>query len=656
MKKLILSAALLSGTLIFAQETPKKDSVKTSEIKEVSITKKVFQKKADRMIYDVAASPATKGNTAFDLLKETPTVTTSDDKEFKILGKSDVVVYINGRKSNMNAEALLSMLKSTVSENISRIEVISVPGSEFDVPGNTGIINIVMKKKTTDGYNGTLKMATAIDKFVNPSSSASLNFRKNKIGGTIGGGYSEYKKFQGLRLENGSAEKKNISKGQMTNPGNDIDLNLGLDYDINDKNYLGWTLNSNANNSIRSTQEYLNESFEKNLLLSQSTMRTVGNDRSRSVSTALNYDHSLDKAGSKIKLNAAYLYFKKDQEDLSRNYDFGGTLPVSGFNQYTPQNIHNISAQADFIKKFKDESTFSAGGNFSNTKTDNDAYFEQGDGYSFAKNSNLSNHFVYSENIGAIYANYERNFGKKLSAKGGIRYEITAVKGDILDKPDPIYHFTKNYGNILPFANLNYAINENNALSYSFSSRVHRPSFWELNPARTYTTPTNYIQNNPFVLPAKIYSHELQYMYKNAYFLTLGATQMNDASTQIPLQKTNAKGEVELRYLRTNYGSQDSYSATLGMQKSFFKGRWNAGYSVTGVYTKFQGSVDTDPLTGEKFDAYIVDRKTNFIMLNANNQIGLDQQKTWWLGVDYFYLTSQKIELGTLPNLQSLNL
>lgn len=657
MKKLTLTVALLSGILAYSQEKPKTDSVATKNIENVTMTKKVFQKKADRVIYDVAASPSTKGNTAFDLLKETPTVTTSDDKEFKILGKSAVEVFINGRKSNMKMDAVLAMLKSTASENVSKIEVISAPGSEFDVPGNTGVINIIMKKKNTDGYNGTLQMQNQQGYYNNPSSNASINFRKGKLGGNLSGGYGEYRYRQGITLENGNDKFKTMSAGHVTGPNRDLNLNSTLDYDLSDKSYLTWSINTSFNNSKGSEQKFNSRNYVNDVLSAETEMQGFGKDRSKNLSTSLGYDYTLDDKGSKIKLNAAYLYYTKNSTDQTRNFLLPNYSFISGFDQITPQDINNFSVLADYIKKFKDESTFSFGGNFNKTKTDNDTQFLTTlDQQNFLKDTNLSNHFIYNETIGALYANYERNLSKKVSMKGGLRYELTSTKGDILGKADPMYHFKDHYGNILPFLNLNYAINENNNLSYNFSSRVRRPSFWELNPVRMYTTATNYIQNNPFMLPSKIYSQELMYMYKNAYFLTLGHTFTKDESTQIPLQKLNADNLVELRYIRTNYGDSNEASATLGMQKMFLKGRWMANYSVTGIYKKYKGSVNYDPLTHESFDPYVVDRSSVFAVLNATNQFALDSKKTWWLGADYFIVTPQDMEIGKLDVINALSL
>ena len=182
MKKLIVTLSLLSGFVAFAQGTPKNDSTKVQKIDEVVLSKKVFKKLSDRFVYDVAAAPVAKGNTAFGLLKETPLVSSTDDKTLKIAGKSNAVIYINGRPTQMDADGLEQFLKNMPAENIQKIEVITMPGSEFKVESTDGIINIILKKKITNGLNGNMRMSNEQNFYNATAAGVSLNYRKDKLG------------------------------------------------------------------------------------------------------------------------------------------------------------------------------------------------------------------------------------------------------------------------------------------------------------------------------------------------------------------------------------------------------------------------------------------------------------------------------------------
>ena len=163
MKAQILIAGLFFSGMISAQQTTT-DSTATKNIEAVTITKKVFKKESDRFVYDVANSPIAKGNTTFEILKQTPLLSSTDDKTLRIAGKNNALIFINGRKTNMDAESLAQFLKNTPAENIQKIEVITTPGSEYQVESSDGIINNILKKKMTDGTNGNLRMSNSHNK------------------------------------------------------------------------------------------------------------------------------------------------------------------------------------------------------------------------------------------------------------------------------------------------------------------------------------------------------------------------------------------------------------------------------------------------------------------------------------------------------------
>ena len=651
MKRIITTAALLTIIFTGAQQV-KKDSASAKEIQGVTMTKKVFQKKSDRMIYDVANSPIAKGSNAFELLKETPLISSSDNTSIKILGKNEAIIYINGRKTNMSAEAVLEMLKNTPSENIQKIEVITVPSSEFQVESNQGIVNIVMKKKKNDGMSGTLKLEDKQGYYNNPNVSVSLNYKKNKLAvstNTYVGKWSDYNTYT---LDNGTKTSSNLSEGNTYNPNAYVGGNINADYEISDKQILGlsYSLHVNETKDGKSYFKNLIKDFTKNTTTENITTN-VQNEHSANHSLNLNYELKTDSLGSKLMLNAAYLNFYQKTDNENKTTGLAGDI-LTNFNQKIPQKIDNLGFMADYIQKFNKNLTLSLGSSFNKTKTDNDTQFVNilpPTGI----DTNQSNHFVYDENILGVYATLEKSFNDKFSTKIGTRFEFTNSEGSVLDKGE---HFTRNYKSFLPYASVNYAINKNHNLSYAFSSRVRRPSFWELNPSRIYLTQTNYVQNNPFMKASQYYNQEINYMYKSSYFLVLNSSHVKDASDQIPLQKKLENGDTELRYIRTNYGDLQEYSATLGMQKNFYKGIWNANYTATFGYNVFKGSVDKDPITGEIFPAYNLNKTTHLFFFQANNNIRLSSKKDLFLGVNYFLVTPQNISIGKLSTIQSLDL
>ncbi|MFC4164637.1 TonB-dependent receptor domain-containing protein [Epilithonimonas zeae] len=678
MKTKTLIAAIFFSGLIYAQETPKKDTATTKNIEAVTLTKQVFKKQSDRFVYDVAASPVAKGNTAFNLLKQTPLVSSTDDKTLKIIGKNNAVIFINGRKTNMDAESLTQFLKNTPAENIQKIEVITLPGSEYQVESSDGIINIVLKKKMTDGLNGNMRMGNSQSYYNSSYAGVSLNYRKDKLGISSNINTSQNIQEQYYILRNGNDKSSNQSEGRVSDPNKNLGGYLNIDYQLNDNSNLALTYNSWANRSYGSTSNLFNTVKSINDKGEQATSynytKNVENSRSYNNSLNLNYEWKTDTLGSKLNLNAAYLNYKRFQnaDNITYNSSLNQNLgyKMVQITQSTPQVINNFSFLGDYIKKFKNDFTVSVGGNYNKTKTDNDtksttsifdknenlAELFDNDGNRIDNPKNNPNHFIYDENIYGFYLTMEKKFSEKFSGKIGSRYEITNSVGKS-DNAD-FSNIERNYNNLLPYVSLNYAINDKNNISYAFSSRMRRPSFWELNPVKNILTDVNYTQNNPFVKASSVYTNEFTYMFKNSYFFIVNHSLSKDVITQVPLQREVVKNGVttkELRYIRTNFGDRQEMSAMLGMQKSFFKQYLTSNFNIGVQRNVNNGFLNTDPLTGDVFPDYVNKIKSNSLLIQTNNTVRLDKNKTWFLGVNYWYVDNQQIEIGYLKSLMSLD-
>lgn len=685
MKKLIISISILSGIIAFGQATVKNDSAKVHNIQEVLMTKKVFKKESDRFVYDISNAPVAKGSTTFDILKQTPLISTTDESTLKIAGKNNAIIYIDGKKTNMDAQSLAQFLKNTPAENIQKIEVITMPGSEFQVEASDGIINIVMKKKMTNGLNGNIRMAISANIYSSNSSSFSANYRKDKLGISANLTGSENIQPQSYVLRNGNSKATNESVGDIIDPNKNLGGYLNIDYQLTEKSNMALSWNTWANKSYNSTVNLFNtiRTLKQGNVWETKYSRSKNKEDARSYNNSvnLNYELKTDSLGSKLNLNAAYLNFKRFQSTDNNTYEStadGIDLYRSRYvSQSLPQLINNFSGMADYIQKFKNDLTVSVGGNYNKTKTDNDtqsvtsifnadgslAEVYNAEGIKIDNPLSTPNHFLYDENIYGLYVTVEKKFSDKFSGKIGTRYEMTKSTGTSDNAQDVnLRNIERNYSNVLPYLSLNYAINEKNNISYAFSSRMRRPSFWEINPVKNILTENNYVQNNPFVKASSSYNQELTYMFKNSYFLILNHSLEKDIITQVPLQgiPVHADGSVgtqnQLRYIRTNFGDKQEMSAMFGIQKSFFKQAWTTNFNIGVQHNKNNGSLSVDPTTGDIFPLYTNNTSSTSFVVQTNNNIRLDQKKTWFAGVNFFYVDKQQIELGMLKNLSSLDL
>src|SRR2546423_9143856 len=125
----------------------------------VKTLRPLVEQSDDKIVFNVEDDPATKSETAIDILRKTPFVTVDGEDNIKVNGKTNFKVLLNGRETSMFARNIKEALRGFPGALISKIEVITTPSAKYDGEGIGGLINIITKKKVV-GYNGTLSSFT----------------------------------------------------------------------------------------------------------------------------------------------------------------------------------------------------------------------------------------------------------------------------------------------------------------------------------------------------------------------------------------------------------------------------------------------------------------------------------------------------------------
>jgi iron complex outermembrane receptor protein len=133
----------------------------STELKAVTITatKPLIERKIDRTVMNVENSVLAAGNTAMEILERAPGVTVDKDDNISLKGKQGVTVMINDKLTYLTAAQLATLLRSTDGNTIKSIEIITNPSAKYDAAGNSGIINIKLKKNAQSGTNGSITVA-----------------------------------------------------------------------------------------------------------------------------------------------------------------------------------------------------------------------------------------------------------------------------------------------------------------------------------------------------------------------------------------------------------------------------------------------------------------------------------------------------------------
>ena len=477
----------------------------------VTARRPVIEQKLDKLVMNISDAVSTEGSNGTDLLRKAPGVTIDFDGNVKLNG-SAVAVWIDGRPSNLSGKELEVLLQSTDGTTIDRIEIMAHPSAKYDAAGGGGIINIVTKKNFMQGFNGSVNLGYGgmyFDRWdQSGDGSVNLNYRGRKTNTflTYSARYDDMTAEMLSKSLYGAANEYTMSSSSQLLMRNFNQMfRAGNDWYISDKDVLGAIVTGTFRNS--STGTY-GDNFTEHLLgediLGRLNSEIANTDDFNGVSANLNYTHTFEPAKmQELTLNADYSWY--DIGNTSRQSDIPDPmitalipLDTTIFRQDAAQNLQIWSAKADYQQLFWQTGLLEAGLKWSRTVTDNNSVREDFYNNIWNYNSNLSNLFLYDEQIAAAYISAAKSFGTKWSVKIGLRGEYTWARGDWRSAGEKS---TKSYFNIFPTAFVSYMPTEKWRLAASYTRRISRPGYSQLNPFRTYMSANSYTEGDPDLNP-----------------------------------------------------------------------------------------------------------------------------------------------------------
>ncbi|ELY2018104.1 TonB-dependent receptor family protein, partial [Flavobacterium psychrophilum] len=483
------------------------------QLEEVIIAskKKLIERKVDRLIFNVENSISASGGDAIDALKITPSIRVQNDK-ITMIGKSGMSIMIDDKLIQLSGYDLVNFLKTISSDNIKNIEVITTPPAKYSAEGNSGLVNIKLKKAKKDSWNATINSAYRQATYATRSIGGNFNYQKNKI--SI---------FSNLNYTNGASAPVETSKiyypnqlwsnnSQRKDFNNSIGGRIGIDYQISKKwtigiQYLGSNSKPNINENNLTTISNNSKSID-------SFIKTDAENFRKNNSNSLNYHsiYDIDTLGTKV--SADFDYFKYTGND-NRTFKSNSLNPNNNIipntyfsaNNGSENNLVNYSAKIDIEMPLK-LINLSYGGKLSYSKNKSDVIYYDLTSGSPIYDATQSNQFKYDENIGALYFSGTKKINDKWETQLGLRMESTNTKGISITLNQ---ENSNNYLRFFPTAYIIYSQNDNNVFSLNYSKRINRPSFFSLNPFRLYINPYFYSEGNPFLQPSC--SHNVEFSY-----------------------------------------------------------------------------------------------------------------------------------------------
>lgn len=483
----------------------------------------------DKKIYNIGKDLTTKGGTVSDALSNVPSVAVDVEGAVSLRGNENVRVLINGKPSAMAGFGSTDVLGQLPADAIDRVEVITSPSARYDAEGTAGIINIILRKDKTLGFNGSLSANVGYPE--NYGITANLNLRKDKFNLFNTTGFN-YRTSPGsgdfdTRYFSGDFDRV-IENRDFDRLNRDFNTNLGIEYYLNDKSSLTASTFFRLGNGDDDTRN-LTRKFQENSLAQETLRLEEQSEEEKSFQFALNYINKFNEEGHKLTADFQYEYDNEKQpafvtETLRVDNTTEGSDFLPSEEIFTEEKQKEYLAQVDYVLPFGEESQFEAGyrGNFKNEITDYDLNVEDEATGALVRNDTVSNIFDYTENVNAVYTQYGTKFGD-FSFLLGLRLENTQLKGKI-DSPfsdEDLVNafgfvidtdFDKNYLGLFPTVNLIYELAENESVTLGYNRRINRPRGWFINPFPSRSSRTNVFQGNPNLAPAYASAFDLGYL------------------------------------------------------------------------------------------------------------------------------------------------
>ena len=564
-----------------------------SKLQDVIITAKkpMIEVKADKTIFNVEASINATGSNALELLQKSPGIQVDNNENISMKGKTGVRIYIDGKMMQLDTKDLAAYLKSINSNDIEAIEMISNPSAKYDASGNAGIINIRLKKNKKFGTNGSVNLGLVQGITPKGNGSVNLNYRDKKINlfSNAGGNIGDYQST--LLLYRLQKDTLYDQKSVNTSAGKSFNIKAGADYFINSKNTIGVMATTNFGKnefiSTSNTPIYYNPTgqFVKSL---QAFNNIPGNRTNANFN--INYRYA-DTSGREINFDGDYGLFRGTGRSYQPNNYYGGNnnLLYSIINRNsTPTNIDIYTAKLDIEQKLgKGKLGYGAKTSFVTTKNTFDFFNDNASGIP-VKILDRSNSFTYKENVNAAYVNYQRQLSEKWSIQTGVRAEQTNSEG-ILTRADGTVQadnkVKRNYLDFFPSAAVSWNANKKNSFNLTFSRRIDRPTYQDLNPFENKLDELTYEKGNAFLRPQYTNSVDLTHTFIGIINTTAGYSHVKDYATQVTDTTGNAT-YVQQQNLATQQVLNFSISAPLAIKKW-----WNGYANIWYNYQMFDGAI-----------------------------------------------------------------
>ncbi len=572
------------GQLFISPDTELLDEI------EVVAERTSVEMSLDKRVVNIGKDLTAKTSNAIEVLENIPSVTVDVEGNVSLRGDDGVRILIDGKVSGLAGLSNRDALRAIQSDMIERIEIVTNPSVRYDAEGTSGIINIILKKDRRNGFNGSIDLTTGYPWQAGLGINA--NYRHNKVNYFANYNYN-YRENQGT----GSNYREVFATGLITdqtsirerqNSGHTV--RVGAEYAINPANTLTFSTMYRASRQNNTSTITYNDFSSPGLLIRQSERIEEQSGKQPNLQYGVDYRKQFAK---KDQLLTASVQYFTNVDDASSNIN-ERLIPLPNenflFNPILQQTANNqkesnLQASVDYFHPFWGKAKLETGLKLQMRDVTNDyQVLDQDELGHMIVNNDFTNLFRYEEKILAGYAQFGNESGR-FSYLLGLRAELSDIYTQLRETNEESHN---NYPDFFPSAHLNYKLTENDQLQISYSRRIRRPGYWQLNPFRTFSDNRNIWSGNPDLKP--VYTHSLEggflHFWKNAN-VNLNAYYRHSTDVFQRIERVNNEGISVSR--PENFASNDSYGLELIGMASI-----NKWFNINGNINLFRSITEGD--------------------------------------------------------------
>jgi len=532
----------------------------SNEMKQVDITatKPLIKQEIDRIAYNVQEDPDNKFESVLEMLKKVSLIAVDGQDRIELKGRRNFRILINGRPSSLFANDPSTALQMMAANTVERIEVITTPPSKYDADGLAGLINIVMIKKTVDGYNGTLRLARNFP--YGPLGSLSTTLKNGKFGMSAFGSYFHQSQpatnFGNTINTMGQIGTHFNQGGSQRYSGESIAANGELSYEIDTLNLLTLSVGHNDYDFQQEVEQLSTLTNGSNETLESYSLEHNGEPRWASLNMDINYQLGFKR--NKNQLFTVSYKFSKSTNDVLDMINISQKINyyLDSYKQKDNAGLNEHTFQADYIQPGKNL-TMEAGGkvisrnNFSN-------YYNSINESGAVR---IQNNFEYNQTDYNLYNSYHY-VKNQWAFKGGVRLEATQIDEQLQFED---FDNKGNYFKIIPSVSIQYTLDKG-SINFGFSQRIQRPNVSELNPFQNLSDPKIISSGNPNLRPVVANNYELSYsnFKKGSIYVSLGYSYVNNNIERV----TTLLSDTVLKTTFENIGRNRNLSLNVSTSNS----------------------------------------------------------------------------------------